>query len=194
MTFVFFSSYLWLVWMFKSSNVASCISVSSLLGIDSHILAENKNLSTSIQPTHKHSSPFWLLFISFSRLPWQCNPAVSDCVRGWHTKQCKQGSTVYFHSSLHEVPAVWCLCVLFFSPCVKVFVQRRNLGGSVIFISWREIHRNSGGGLGGDQRKLKTVQAKIATQCFCVVNPLHQSKLAVFSHRDLLANTNTSCW
>lgn len=110
------------------------------LGINSHVLAQNnnnnKNLCTSVQPTHKHSSPFWVLFISFQA----CHDSAtlpSDCVRSWHTEQSKQGSTVYFHSSLVQVPAVCCLRVIF-PPCARVFMQWRNLGRTVILLS----HRN----------------------------------------------------
>lgn len=89
----------------------------------------------SSQPTNTHRLSGSCLFLSQA-----CHDSAtlpSDCVRSWHTEQSKQGSTVYFHSSLVQVPAVCCLRVIF-PPCARVFMQWRNLGRTVILLS----HRN----------------------------------------------------
>ncbi len=161
------------------------------LGINTHVLAQNNNnniKSLYFCPANPQTLIGFLgLVYFFLKLAWQCNPAVSDCVRRWHTEQHKQGSTVYFHSSLVQVPAVCCLRVIF-PPCAKVFMHWRNLGRSVILLTHRnkrERQRDKGFSVFfyflRDQRKPVILKAKIATPLLCVYTSLlRQSSKPLF--------------
>lgn len=161
------------------------IAVSHHLASTLHVLAQkNNNTKTSVllssQPTNTHRLSGSCLFLSQA-----CHDSAtlpSDCVRSWHTEQSKQGNTVYFHSSLVQVPAVCCLRVIF-PPCARVFMQWRNFGRTVILLSHRnkrERQRNVFFCL--DQRKLVIVKAKTATPLLCVyIPPLRQSRRAALS-------------
>lgn len=173
------------------------IAVSHHLASTLHVLAQNNNnTKTSVllssQPTNTHRLSGSCLFLSQA-----CHDSAtlpSDCVRSWHTEQSKQGNTVYFHSSLVQVPAVCCLRVIF-PPCARVFMQWRNFGRTVILLSHRnkrERQRNvflSGSKEAGD---CKGKNCNTTFMCLYSPPPSEQTCRS-FSHRDLLANGNTQC-